>query len=368
MPARYMQTEGMPKIWVGSQVKGWIGLLRRNSWAISPRHLPWSALITVHTVYNSAAAALQDHLFGAATRSTNLVSHPVFIIGHWRSGTTWLHEMLALDAHHTFPTTYACVFPGHFLLTERSMSRLWRRAMPARRPMDNMAMGWDRPQEDEFALCNLGQPSPYLSFAFPNRPQQHCEYFDLEGIPAAARDRWKETFLRFLTQLTLREPKRLILKSPTHTYRIRILLELFPEARFIHIVRDPQVVLPSTLHTWRVLSAVLGLQNPDFNRLEQQVFGNYVKMFTRLAQTRALVPPNQFYQVRYEDLARDPVGEVCRMYRHLELGDVAAVRPRLQEYIDRNSSYRTNRYTVPEQLRDTIRERAAGVIQEYGYA
>ena len=42
--------------------------------------------------------------------------------------------------------------------------------MPSRRPMDNMPAGWDRPQEDEFALCMMGQPSPYADIAFPNRP------------------------------------------------------------------------------------------------------------------------------------------------------------------------------------------------------
>ena len=97
---------------------------------------------------------------------------PVFIIGHWRTGTTLLHELLILDERHTFPNTYDCLVPNHFLLTESFFLRWMRFLMPAHRPMDNMAAGWDRPQEDEFALCMLGQPSPYLTIAFPNRPPQ----------------------------------------------------------------------------------------------------------------------------------------------------------------------------------------------------
>jgi len=152
----------------------------------------------------------------------HLLSHLaslLFIIGHWRTGTTLVHELMALDKRHTYPTTYECIDPNHFLLTEKLASRFLRFLLPAQRPMDNMVMGWDRPQEDEFALCNLGQPSPYLTIAFPNCPPQYPEYFDLEDLSPEALSRWKECFIRFLKQVTLRNPKRIVLKSPTHTYR-----------------------------------------------------------------------------------------------------------------------------------------------------
>ena len=42
----------------------------------------------------------------------------------------------------------------------------------------------------------------------------------------------------------VRSPKRIVLKSPAHTARVRVLLELFPKARFVHIIRDPVVHLP----------------------------------------------------------------------------------------------------------------------------
>src|SRR5687768_18104609 len=47
---------------------------------------------------------------------------------------------------------------------------------------------------------------------------------------------------------------RSILKSPPHTCRVPTLLRLFPDARFVHIVRDPYAVYPSTLHLWRILA------------------------------------------------------------------------------------------------------------------
>src|SRR5262249_55673566 len=167
---------------------------------------------------------------------------PIFIIGHWRTGTTLLHEFLIRDPRHTYPNTYECFDPNHFLLSEAFFLRWMRFLMPSRRPMDNMAAGYERPQEDEFALCMLGQPSPYLTIAFPNRPPQYGEYLDLQGLPPGAVSRWQRAFLRFLQHLTFKDPRRLILKSPPHSCRIPVLLELFPDARFVHIVRDPYVV------------------------------------------------------------------------------------------------------------------------------
>ena len=45
-----------------------------------------------------------------------------------------------------------------------------------------MPTGWDRPQEDEFALCSMGAPSPYFKMAFPNEGAQDEEYMDFDGV------------------------------------------------------------------------------------------------------------------------------------------------------------------------------------------
>lgn len=364
MPSR----ERALKIWMGAELRAWVPLLRRNRWAIEPSSLPWAMLISFLAVRNTLLGALQELVWGRRVSRTEIVDAPVFVIGHWRSGTTWLHELLALDPRHAYPTTYACVFPGHFLLTEPYIPRLFRFALPSRRPQDGMPLGWDRPQEDEFALCNLGLPSPYLSFAFPRHPAQCQEYFDLDGVPPAAREHWKQGLLRFLKQVTLRQPRRLVLKSPTHTYRIRILLELFPRARFVHIVRDPYTVIPSALHTWATLSRVLGLQRPRADGLEAQVFANFIRMFATLEQTRPLVAPSRFHELRYEDLVRDPIGQIRATYEHLDLGDVEPVLPRLQRYLAETAGYRPNRYQISSELRDTITQRVGQVISRYGYA
>jgi hypothetical protein len=240
--------------------------------------------------------------------------------------------------------------------------------MPARRSADNMAFGWDRPQEDEFALCLLGAPSPYVNIAFPNHPPQDLEVFDVDRLPPRARAAWKRTFLRFLRQLTVKDPRRLVLKSPPHSCRVPTLLELFPDARFVHIVRDPYVVFPSTVHLWKSLYQNHGLQEPTFAGLEEYVFRTFAHVHERIQQGKKLIPPRRFHELHYEDLVADPVGEMRRLYDRLELGDFDKVLPRLQGYLQKHVDYRTNRYPkLNAELRAEIGRRWGEIIRRYGY-
>ena len=355
------------KLWHGGDFFGWLRLLIHNRFAVGLCCLHSLVFISISTLSNTALRYLQELIWGRRLREMQIAHAPLFIIGHWRTGTTLLHELLTLDPRHTYPTTYECFVPNHFLLTGWCYSRVFRLLLPALRPMDNMSLAWNSPQEDEFALCNLGQPSPYLTIAFPNR-WQYPEYFDLESVPPKALERWKQSFLYFLKQITVRNPKRIVLKSPTHTYRIKVLLELFPDARFVHIVRNPYVVFPSTIHLWQSLYSHQGLQHPTFEGLEDYVFDNFLHMYDKLEEVRPLVDPSRFYELRYEDLVQDPIKQVCAIYEHLELGDFAQVLPKLKQYVANTADYKTNRYELPPKLRDTITQRWGHVIRRYGYA
>jgi omega-hydroxy-beta-dihydromenaquinone-9 sulfotransferase len=240
--------------------------------------------------------------------------------------------------------------------------------MPSRRPMDNMAAGWDKPQEDEFALCMMGQPSPYLTIAFPNRPPQDQDAFTLESMPPRKRRKWKRAFLLFLQQLTFKDPRRLVLKSPTHSCRIKVLLELFPDARFVHIVRDPYVVFPSTVNLWKSLYETHGLQKPTFAGLEEHVLNTFTMLYDELEKGKQLIPPRRFHEVRYEDLVSDPVGQMGALYEDLDLGGFEALRPKIERYFEEHKGYKTNRYpNLSAETRAAIARRWAAVIERYGY-
>jgi hypothetical protein len=356
-----------PHMWEGCNFSAWLRLLVRNRFGVGWRYWYVAAIVTPVSVMHSLLRLWQQLRYGRRVAGTPIREAPIFIIGHWRTGTTLLHEFLILDERHSYPTTYECMEPNHFLVTEGLFTRWFRFLIPSHRPMDNMAAGFGRPQEDEFALCMLGQPSPYLTIAFPNRPPQFPEYLDLEGVPPRALARWKATFLRFIRQVTFKNPKRLVLKSPPHTCRIKVLLEMFPEARFVHIVRDPYVVFPSTVNLWKSLYKKHGLQKPTFAGLEEQVLTTFNRLYARLEEGRRLVPPGQFHELRYEELIRDPVGQMRLLYERLALGGFEEYRPRLERYLESIAGYETNRYELTPEQRAAVTGRWGDVIRRYGY-
>ncbi len=361
-------TEWTPRIWQGCNFPAFMRLLWKNSYAVGLPYLYMPLVMTTTSVINSALQFVQESWYGSKLEQVKLTHDPLFIIGHWRTGTTLLHELLAQDPAFTYPNTYHCFAPHHFLLTESLAERFLRWMLPSRRPMDNMPVGWSRPQEDEFALCMLGQPSPYLTIAFPNHPPQDQAALDLDGLPPRQRQAWKRAFLRFLQRVSYRDPRRLILKSPTHTCRIPTLLELFPQAQFLHIVRNPYVIYASTMKLWQSLYQTHGLQTPTFAGLEEYVLSTFSHLYRRLQATRSLVPSHNFCEVRYEHLIANPLSTMQRVYDELRLGDFPSVRPRLEAYWQSQSGYQTNRFEPLDQgLRDKLRRHWGEVIAAYGY-
>jgi hypothetical protein len=346
-------------MWMGCDFAAWVQLLWRNRFAVHRSRWRVAALVTAASLFHSALRLAQFARYGRRVARTRIRHAPVFIIGHWRTGTTHLHELLARDPRHACPTTYECFLPHHFLVSRSWLPRLLAWLVPGRRPMDNVAAGWERPQEDEIALCLLGLPSPYERLAFPNH-----------SIRSAANEqgRWEAGFARLVRALTVgREERRLILKSPPHAERIAAILELYPDARFLHIVRDPYVVYPSTLNLWRVLYAAHALHRPTWEGLPEQVFADFERMHRAVEAGKQLIPPRRFHELRYEDLTRDPLGQLEELYRALELGDFALARPHVESYLAGLTGYETNRYTLtPEECREITR-RWGAIIQQHGY-
>lgn len=372
-PAR--RGEWTPMFWNGMSLPGWLRLISRNQFRLDWRNWYMFLLLPIYTGLHSFLRCYQWVAFkvwGFADPSwpppKKLDLAPIFILGHWRSGTTLLHELMVLDPRHTYPNSYECFEPNHFVISEGIAKRLLGFLIPSQRPMDNMEAGWDRPQEDEFALCNLGLPSPYLTMAFPNEPPQDEDYWSLENVPHEARERWKRVFMKFLLEITCRRPKRIVLKSPPHTGRVKILLEMFPNARFIHITRHPCAIFPSTVHLWKSLYAIESLQQPTHAGLEEYVFANLARMYESFEADRELIPPENFCELRYEDLVADTVGVIHEVYRKLDLGGFSDVRPALDAYVERNKGYETNKFKqLSQEVRLQIATRWRRYAERYGY-
>ena len=150
------------------------------------------------------------------------------------------------------------------------------------------------------------------------------------SLSDAERDKWKEALKSFVHCVAAMRNRRIILKSPTHTARVKTLLEVFPDARFVHIVRDPLALFPSTIRLWTTLSQVQGLQTVDdgIPWVERQVLDTFARMYERFEQDRDLIPAGHLAEVRYEELVADPVGQMQSVYEQLNLGGYSKGPPR----------------------------------------
>jgi hypothetical protein len=356
-----------PRFWHSMRLGAWLKLLVENRFAVHPLRVPMAVLVSMVASFNSVMARVQRWKYGRRIAETQVAEPPVFIIGHWRSGTTLLHELMVMDDRFTYPTTYQCFAPEHFLLTEWFFANYWGFLLPKKRPMDNMKAGWQRPQEDEFALLAMGIRSPYRRIAFPNRPPPDLEYLNMQGLSADDLEQWKAGLAEFVKTITLKEAKRVILKSPTHTGRIEVLSQLFPGAKFIHITRHPYSLFPSTRRLWHSLDSVQGLQFPRNEHLDELVYESFDRMYRGFDTRRAALSRDCLYELRYEDLVQDPVGRLEDVYRQLQLGDFEPVRPALEQYVESLKGYQTNRYELDDDLRRELRQRWADYFQRYGY-
>jgi hypothetical protein len=162
--------------------------------------------------------------------------------------------------------------------------------------------------------------------------------------------------------------RQLVLKNPVNTARIRMLLELFPDAKFIHIHRSPYEVFASTRNLNRSITSFTTLQSLDMQQSEETVFELYEGMMRRFFADRALIPAANFADVAFADLERDPLGEIRRLYTALSLPGYAGAESALQRYIADQASYRKNGFTLPEGDRVRIADRWRFAFTELGYA
>jgi hypothetical protein len=346
----------------------WWKLLRRERFDVDLVYGHRIALITAMSLVNSVWAAIEQLRFGRRIERVSKVEPPIFILGHYRHGTTLLHNLLAMDQRLSFPTTYAVTNPDTFLTTERFNSRLLRPLLPKIRPQDGMALGFDLPQEDEYALALSSLCSPMLALNFPRSQDRHMASLTMYDVPDEQRQAWKEAFRTFVRKLALRDPRPMVLKSPPHTARITLLLELFPTARFVHIHRNPYRVFQSTRHLFHSSIWLMYLQRPNLEDLDRKILDRYTEMYDAYFEQRSAIPDGQLAEVRFRDLEERPLQTLRRLYESLQLGDFDDAEAGVRRHLESIASYRKNEYPpLQPSERELVAQAWARSFDEWDY-
>jgi omega-hydroxy-beta-dihydromenaquinone-9 sulfotransferase len=355
-----------PQVIQGMTLGTLLKVIARNGFQVHASCLGRLAYLLGFGAFNSVFAAYEQVFKAQDIDRVTMEHDPLFVMGHWRSGTTHLHNLLSLDRHFCAPTAFQALFPHHFLVSQVG-GILFNLIAPVRRPMDNVEFGSDVPHEDEFALAAATAVSPYMRVLFPVTGDHCYTQLDPQRLPPAALDAWKEGLMLFLKKLTLSEGKRIVLKSPPHTGRVSTLLELFPNAQFVHIVRDPYAVYVSTRKLWKDSLAFAHLQVPEPDLVDEVILSWYTELFALFERDRDLIPAGALHELKFEDLEARPKEVLAEVYEALGLPGFDSFCRRLDAYGEVTKNYRKNVHRLDESDRAKVALRWSFAFDRYGY-
>jgi len=243
----------------------------------------------------------------------------LFLMGFWRSGTTLLHELMAAAPGWGAPRTWQCMDPLRGLRGGGTPS-----GAALRRPMDGMLVGPDSPQEDEFALLALGIPSLYRGFIDPRRLPALLPLLEQSFWQGPEAGPWDRTLAGFLG--ICREPggEGLVVKSPNHVFRYRGLVQRFPKAQFLWILRDPAELWASNLRMWRAMTDRYGLWEPAPGGLEAFLAGALEAFSRLLGELRAQGRLGRDQVLGYDQLLAEPERALAPVAARLGLAGTRA--------------------------------------------
>lgn len=333
---------------------GLIGFVRLSTLVRLTHLLPTLSLARIPRLIGVVLGALLAAPFGLAERlrygrrisQTQIDQDPVFIIGHWRSGTTHLHNLMSQDPKMGSLRMFQTLSPDCSVAAAGWLPGLLSRVMPLRRPMDAMEWPMDAPQEEEIALAKMTPYSWYLSFFFP---QQAVDTFDrfvlLRGAGERIRREVERNLMRVYRIATMHEGgRRLLLKNPVNTCRIPMLLRLFPNAKFVFIHRDPYAVFDSTMNLHRRILEVTSLQEIGDRGIESNVVALHQRVTETYLRDRTQIPNGNLIEIAYSDLAEKPEAVLQQIYSSLGItGYAEAARP-IADYLESQRDYEKNAF------------------------
>lgn len=348
---------------LGISLFAWMNLLWKNRFSIDFQYWPKALFITATVLLNVPFQVWESVRYSRKIKNTK-VNAPIFILGHPRSGTTFLQYILSKDPDFAFCSVSDGLLPNIFLTTGKFTEGILQAVMPKTRPQDNVRVGADMPIEEEFAMGNICNTSWVHGLYFPKSIYKVFDSYVTfaKGSPKI-RDYWKKHFIFFIKKLSFKYPgKNLLLKSPANTGRLKELYELYPDARFIHIYRDPFQVYRSNERLYEKILPLIGFQKVKNEFIQDHILYAYRNMYKKYLAERSIIPANQLIEISYEDFVASPLEMVKKTYDYLSLGSFDKALPFFREELEAMKDYKTNDYPEMDEAS------RAKIVKQWGFA
>jgi omega-hydroxy-beta-dihydromenaquinone-9 sulfotransferase len=351
----------------GSSLKAWIKILYKNNFALHPFFIPKAIFISIAIVMGIPFRWYEKMKYNKIILQQQ-IKNPVFIIGHPRSGTTFIHYLLSKDPQFAYCKTTQAILPHVFLSGAEILRTFISKALPALRPMDNLKMGTEHPKEEEFALVSYGPESMISGFYFPKNYTKIFKEEVLFKSNETAERNWKKHFDYFLKKLSYaNNGKRLLLKSPANTGRIKQILALYPDAKFIHIHRNPYEVYSSTIHLFQKMLPMLSFQKIKKEAVKHSVFECYSELYKKYLDEFKLIPSGNLIEIGYKEFTHEPISSLEKIYAALQLNGFSVALPFIQEELNEYTNYEKNKFELSPESKEEIAKEWKFAFEAFGY-
>ena len=350
---------------LGISFLNWLEVLYNVRFRFNILFIPKILLITIISLLNVPFHML-EFLFYSNKIKRQVVKSPVFILGHFRSGTTLLHYLLTKDKQFTYCSVYDALLPNISLIGGRLSKYIIAFSLPSKRPQDNVKISIDSPKEEEFAMANMSISSFMFAFYFPKKAYNvlfNCVLFDGEKA-----NYWKNKVDFFIKKLIMKSNgKRILLKSPANTARVKEILDLYPDAKFIHISRNPYEVYSSTIRLYERIIPVTSFQNVDRKYISNYILKSYRLIYEKYINDIKYLKSNQLVQISFDDLEREPLLVIKKIYKELNIEGIDLAVPSIKKEIKELSQYKKNQYRPLDSLtKRKIQKEWGGVVEKIG--
>jgi omega-hydroxy-beta-dihydromenaquinone-9 sulfotransferase len=354
----------------GSTFTNLLKLLGQNRFKVTPMGFPRAVYATTLSLILSPLNTIERVKFDKHIHKTNIDKPPIFILGHWRSGTTYIHNLFSQDPQFGFPTTIQVTVPSLFLGFEKLVRPIVESSLPEKRPQDDVDFAADFPQEEEYALGNLSPYSFYNGWLFPSNMGLYNNYVDFQNIPEKEINDFKKIFMYYARKITLYyKGKQLVFKNPSNTARVKLLLELFPNAKFIHIYRNPYHVYLSMKRNIEKEMTLQCLQKPpSWEIFETAMIDMYNRMHVKYFKEKELIPKENLIEVRYEDFLKTPLLFMEKFYSSFNINGFNVIRPTFEKYIESQKKIRIASYKIDDTLKRRIYAALKNTIDLWNYS
>ncbi|MBR4643763.1 MAG: sulfotransferase [Bacteroidaceae bacterium] len=321
----------------------------------------------------SLFAHLQERKYQKLLANEPLQHDPLFILGHWRSGTTFVHNIFAQDPRFGFTTTYQTVFPHYMMAMQWLFKPIFAALMPKYRPTDKMELSPDLPQEEEFAIVNTCPVSYYNFWFYPQSMQEYCDRFLTmkQATPEEIAD-FKDKFLK-LVKISMWNSRRgvkdaqYLSKNPPHTGKVKTLVEMFPNAKFIYLIRDPYTVFESSRSFFTQTIASLELNSITVEEMEQNILYSYKELYDAYQEQKKYIPEGNLFEVKFEEFEKDALNITERIYRELGIPGWDEARPAIEAYIGKKKDHKKNKYAYDPRTISMVNQAWGDILDTWDY-